>query len=123
MVTVVRNLMTVLVLVGTAIDVTPPECSNGAANQHRKCRCCQGANASCSMSNCCCKTPMSQDRSNAPLQRRSQDDRQLSPSTTATLATVACDSATSGHGLFELSLSGTALSVPTLQAQHVRIQA
>ena len=64
----------------------------------------------------------SQDRSNMPRQRSSQEDRQLSTAPVS-VATAVIDGNVSGHNLAELSLIGTALSVPTLQSQHVRIQA
>ena len=63
----------------------------------------------------------SQDRSNMPRQRTSQEDRQLSTAPVS-VATAVIDGNVSGHNLFELSLIGTALSVPTLQAQHVEFK-
>ena len=66
---------------------------------------------------------MSQERSNLPRPSSSSNDRQLlSTSIAAWAIVIGNDGDSNATGLFDFSRQGTAISVPTLQAQHVRIQ-
>lgn len=122
-----RNLLTVLLLAGTMFGgVEPPcrctACNPGVATQPFRC-CCNGGilGKCCGMA--CCRVPTSQERPNLPRRSSSSNDRQLLSTSIAAWATViGNDGDSNATGLFDFSRQGTAISVPTLQAQHVRIQ-
>ncbi len=110
-----------ILLAGNAIDCTSAVVSGSLAQSGQAHRCCCAGNpAGCQCATCGYRPPLSKDRS-LPAKLRFADGRQIA-SVNTTSAAIDNVGAGANRNACCANSFGTELSVPTLQAQHVRIQ-